>query len=317
MVYTWKYVCMAVALLAACMIRGCSGERSGETGVLVTTDWLQDHLNDPDLVILHSGSAEGYDSLHIPGARLIVPAHFTVNTETLYNEMPSADSLITLLRAVGVDNDSRIVLYYENSRLLSRTTRIYLVLDFLGLGERTFVLNGGLPEWMEEGRETTDLAPDFLQGDLGPVDSRKVVITANELDRQRWNHDVVVIDARTDEEYYGTPATMDEPAEGGHVESAYSLPYQEILTEDKPYLFKTDSELKNLFRKAGMDPKKVTVVYCGSGIRASVSYLAARQLHYPALLYDGSYQEWEELNLPLTGPVILPDENNKDTTNEE
>ena len=58
--------------------------------------------------------------------------------------------------------------------------------------------------------------------------------------------------------------------------------------------------------EAGMDRNKTAVFYCGSGMRASVNYLVARHLGYPALLYDGSYQEWERLDLPLTSPVIDP-----------
>ena len=69
-----------------------------------------------------------------------------------------------------------------------------------------------------------------------------------------------------------------------------------------------DTEFEE-FEKVGMDPDKTTVYYCGSGIRASVSYLIARHLGFPALLYDGSYQEWEKLALPLTSPVIAPAEN--------
>ena len=81
-------------------------------GILVSTEWLQDHLSDPNMVLLHSGSAELYDSLHIPGARLIIPASFTVNTDSNRNEMPHSDSIVELLRKVGVDNDSKIVLYH-------------------------------------------------------------------------------------------------------------------------------------------------------------------------------------------------------------
>ena len=56
-----------------------------------------------------------------------------------------------------------------------------------------------------------------------------------------------------------------------------------------------------------MDPEKVTLIYCNSGIRGSLNYLVAKHLGYPALLYDGSFEEWEELDLPFTGPVAIPD----------
>lgn len=289
---------------------GCTGKNgSGPGDILVSTDWLQDHLNEPDLVILHAGSAEGYDTIHIPGARLVLPSDFVVSADSLRNEMPTVDSIAGVLRRVGVNKDSKLVLYYESTRLLTRTARIFVALDRIGMGRQTFLLNGGLPAWEEEERETTTVAPDFSPGELEAPDPREVIIKAAELDRQRWNPGLVVIDARNDEEYYGTPSSEEGPAEGGHIEGANSLPYQALLYDDKPYLFRSDTELKKLFRGAEMDPGKVTAVYCGSGIRASVSYLAASHLGYPVVLYDGSYEEWEALELPLTGPVTVPGNN--------
>ncbi|MDF1575210.1 MAG: rhodanese-like domain-containing protein [Bacteroidales bacterium] len=303
----WKCLFVLLVIPAALICPGCSEEKEpGIPGILVSTQWLQDHIDNPDVVLLHSGSAEFFDSLHIPGARFIDPASFTVNTDLVRNEMPSADSILKLLRSVGVDDNSRIVLYHESSRLLSRTARVFAALDGVGLGERTFFLNGGLPAWEEEARETTGVKTQFSYGTLSKAESGQVLIEAEELDRGRWSPDMVVVDVRTGEEYYGTPGSQEEPAEGGHVEGAYSLPYQSLLRDDYDYFFKSDAALKDLFREAGMDPGKVNVVYCGSGVRASVSYLAARHMGYNVRLYDGSWEEWKQLELPLTGPVTPP-----------
>lgn len=301
-----KYLFLGAVLLLAILCTECSDEKEpGTPGILTSTQWLQDHMNDPDVVLLHSGTKSSFDSLHIPGARYINPADFTVNTSDNRNEIPPADSILELLRRVGVENNSRIILYYENSRLLSRTARVFFTLDQVGLGEQTFVLDGGLPAWKEEGRETTDVSAAYSYGKLALSQAREVRISAEELERERWSPDVLVFDTRSDEEYAGTPGTAGLPAEGGHIEGAYFLPYQSILQEDHEHLFKPEAELKELFREAGMDPDKVNIVYCGSGIRASVAYLAARHLNYPVRLYDGSYEEWEKLKLPLTGPVAI------------
>ena len=302
----WKFRVWQL-LLTALMIAGCSQViETGEPGVLVSTDWLQDHLNDPDLVILHSGSADFYDSIHIQGARLIIPNAFIMNIEGVRNQMPPPDSIVDLLIEVGVDNDSKIVLYYESTATRNRTARVFVALDHLGLGDRTFILNGGLPAWQEEERELSDLLPEVSPGNLELTELKQVIIESAELDGQRWSDEIVLIDTRSNEEYYGTPASEEGPAEGGHIEGAYFLPYQDLLEENKPYLIKPEAEMEELFRKAGMDPGKKTVVYCGSGIRACVSYLAARHLGYPVLLYDGSYEEWRDLDLPLTRRVDLP-----------
>lgn len=302
-----KYL-SALILLVFMLNTGCSESGGGhEPGILVSTSWLQEKLNDPDLVILHSGTTELYDSIHIPGARLIIPSRFTVSSDTIRNEIPAADSLVEYLRHVGVDNDSRILLYHEDESFLTRTARVFLTLDHLGLGERTFVLNGGLPLWQEEERILTDRVPETKSGNLESGMLREVVIESSELDKLRWSDEVVLIDARSDGEYEGDRESPDEAPEGGHIEGAYFLPYQDLLLDEKAYLFRPASELDELFRKAGMDPDRTTVVYCGSGIRASASYLAARHLGYPVLLYDGSYEEWTDLGLALTGPVQFPE----------
>ena len=310
MFYLWKCLFVPASFVLALMLISCSGDKESERpGILVSTEWLQEHLNDPNVVLLHSGSADFYDTLHIPGARLIIPARFTVNSNSNRNEMPHSDSLVEELRKVGVDNDSKIVLYHEKISLLNRTARIFVALDHLGLGEQTKVLNGGLPAWQEKGYEITDELNDFSPGKLESVDSKELFITATEIDQQRWSDHVVVIDARSDEEYYGTPGSLEEPSEGGHIEGAYSLSYLDLTTDESPYLFRTDTELKELFREAGMDPGKVTLIYCNSGIKGSLNYLVARHLAYPAMLYDGSFEEWEELDMPSTRPVSILDIN--------
>jgi len=299
---------VAIVALIASLVTGCNkSSETGTTGILVSTDWLQEHLHDPDLVVLHAGTAELFDSIHIPGARLITPASFTISTDSLRNELPPKDSIEILLREAGINKESRILLYHETSRLLTRTARIFVTLDHVGLGGQTFLLDGGFPAWQEEQRECSGEASEFSYGNLDLVDTKKVVIGASELDRQRWNEEIVILDVRSDEEYYGTPGTEDAPAEGGHIEGAYFLPYQAKLMDERTHYFRSAPELRKIFKKAGVDPEKISVIYCGSGIRASVSYVAAVHLGYPVLLYDGSYEEWTRLGLPLTGPVAIPD----------
>ena len=313
---------MLYLVLIAFLSWECERGMPVDQGVLVSTEWLKGQLNDPLCIVLHAGTREGFDSLHIPGARLILPEDFVASGSGLRNELPAIDTVVDLLRKAGVNKDSRMVLCYESERLISRTSRVYLTLVHAGLAGQTHVLDGGLPARVEAGNETSDLPTDHPMGDLEALAPVPVLISASELERDRWSPDLVVIDARSQEEYHGTPVTGEEAAEGGHVEGAYSLPYQSILLEDKPYLFKNNAELEKLFRESGMDRDKTTVVYCGSGVRASVSYLTASHLGYPVLLYDGSFEEWDSLGLPMTGAVVppasldLPDEVDQPEENE-
>ncbi len=299
-----KSVYIQFLFLLALLAAGCGNSGPSEDqAILVSTGWVQSQMQDPDFILLQVGTQEGYDTLHIPGARLILPADYMLSNDSVNNELPPLDSVVHMLRKAGVNQDSRMLLYYESERMITRTARLFMTLEHAGLGPQTSVMNGGLPAWLDEDRETTDQRPDISMGDVIITAPLEVTISSTELDQERWSPGVVVIDARTPEEYHGTPVDSEEDNGRGHVEGAYSLPYQATLMEDRPYLFKTDAELETLFRDAGMDPEKTTVVYCGSGVRASASYLTARQLGYPVLLYDGSYQEWDRLDLPLTGPV--------------
>jgi len=292
------------------LIIGCSvSNQDSGPGVLVSTNWLQNQLNDPSMVLLHVGTSEVYDSVHIHGARLVDPYDFTQTANNLRNEIPHMDTIIALLASVGVNLDSRIVLYNEDEDLISRTARVFLTLDYAGLGDRTSVLNGGLPAWKEEERETTNLVTEAAEGDLKPGTAKEVIIVAQELNEHRWDPDLVIVDTRSREEYFGEFDSTAQMPTGGHVEGAYFMPYETVFSESNPNMWREDTELLKEFEKVGMDPNKTTVYYCGSGMRASVSYLTARHLGYPVLLYDGSYQEWEKLGLPLTSPVIDPTEN--------
>lgn len=301
-----KFLFYLLFMVLAFSTMECAQKKPLDQGILVSTDWLQDQLGNPKVLVLHVGTKEGYDSLHIPGARLIIPGDFVVASDSVRNELPAMDSIVNLLRKAGVNKDSRIILCTESERLVSRTARVFLTLKYAGLAGQTHVLNGGSPAWVEEGREISADAVEISPGNFEALAPVEVVMSTSDLESKRWTAQVVLIDARSDEEYRGTPATEEE-ADGGHIEGAYFMPYQDILLDDTPYLYKSDAELEKLFKESGMDRSKTTVVYCGSGIRASVSYLAASHLGYPVLMYDGSYQEWDRLDLPLTGPVDRPD----------
>lgn len=295
-----------VAVLLVLILPGCSvADYQGNTGVIVSADWLRTRMEDPSLLLFHVGTEEVFDSIHIPGARLLDPYAFTVDSEGLGNQLPEADSVLALLGTLGVERDSRIVLYYESEGMITRTARVFLTLDFAGYGEQSHVLNGGMDGWNEAEAASFQVTEKGIEkGIEKETGDKKVTISAEEVDLHRWDPEYVVVDVRSAEEYYGEIDSTGQEGSRGHIEGAYSMDYHLLLTEGKPQLIKDDEELLNEFKKAGMDREKTAVFYCGSGIRASLTYLAARHLDYPVLLYDGSIQEWEELGLTQTSPLI-------------
>jgi thiosulfate/3-mercaptopyruvate sulfurtransferase len=311
MTYTGRVVIILAIMLASCS----SIDNQADAGVIVTAVWLQAEMDDPDLVLFHVGTEEVYDSIHIPGARLLDPYAFTVNSGDLRNQLPGADSVLSLLSSLGVDESSRIVLYSESERLITRTARVFLTLDHAGYGDRCHVLNGGLDGWNEAEtasshvssdrrvtgkvtEEVTEKVTEKVTGD------KEVTIPVEELELHRWDSEYVLVDVRSAEEYYGEIDSTSLLGSRGHIEGAYFMDYHLLLEDSNPQVFKSDEELMQEFKKAGMDRDKTTVFYCGSGVRASLAYLAARHLDFPVLLYDGSIEEWENLGMPQTSPVI-------------
>jgi len=313
-----KYIQVGVILLAGCSL---NQNNSGE-GILVSNEWLKHQLNSSTLVILHVGTQELFDSIHIQGSRYIDPYDFTVTKNDLRNELPEVSVISDLLRSVGVTQDSRILLYYEDEDMISRTARVFMTLDYADLGDRTFVLNGGLRGWtaedgMVEERMTEGddglrpVTEEVTEGDIEIRDSLEVIMKVEDLKRLRWDPEHVIVDSRSLDEYYGELDSTGLISTDGHIEGAYSMDYKRMIFDTIPYKFRENAELLKEFRKAGMDPSTTAVYYCGSGTRASVNYLIARHLGYPALVYDGSLQEWEELELPVTSPAIDPLVNDK------
>ncbi len=301
-----SYVKVFLFLLLILFISCSSTDNQNDVGLIVSADWLQEQMNDPSLAILHVGTREVYDSIHMEGAQFIDPYDFTMDRDELRNELPGLDSVMTLLGAAGVSPDSKIVLYYESEDLITRTARVFMTLDFAGWGDRTHVLNGGLPGWIEKGLATSSGS----EGSQAPAqesiggEEKVVTIVAHELKQLRWNPEYLIIDARSADEYYGEIDSTEMIGVSGHVEGANYLDYHQLLSEENAYMIRSDEELQKEFAKTGMDNKKTAVFYCGSGVRASLNYLVARHLGYSALVYDGSIEEWELLELPLTSPVI-------------
>jgi thiosulfate/3-mercaptopyruvate sulfurtransferase len=309
MTYLRSTLFLLVLMLTACSIV----DNQDHAGVIVEADWLQARMDDPFLLLFHVGTEEVFDSVHIPGARFLDPYAFTVSSGDLRNQLPELDSVRNLLNSLGVDRDSRIVLYFESEGLITRTARVFLTLDYAGYGGQSHLLNGGLEGWFA--REPEFLS-DHVTGerkvrggkkvmvDKVVAGDQKVTISAEMLDQHRWDPEFVIVDVRSADEYFGEIDSSGLEGSRGHIEGAYAMDYHLLLSESNLQVIKDREELILEFEKAGMDRKKTAVFYCGSGIRASLSYLVAKHLGYPALLYDGSIEEWEELGLPQTSPLI-------------
>jgi len=268
--------------------------------LLVDTAWLAQHLKDRDLVLLHAGPQKDYDAAHIPGARhiqmsdVVKPMAHTDDREIMV-ELPDADQLRTKLAALGISDDSRIVLYYSSDQVVSATTRILFTLDYLGLGDRASLLNGGLPGWVAAGKAVTTEVTPVAPGRLAARPVKKNMVVDAELVKSIGEHPgYKLVDARAPVYYKGTEPTYKK---SGHIPGAVNIPFSELL-DDK--LNMDRERVTEMFRKAGIKSGDTVVTYCHIGMQATVVMLGARLLGNPVMLYDGAFQDWAQND---RGPV--------------
>jgi thiosulfate/3-mercaptopyruvate sulfurtransferase len=288
-------------LIALSLVAAPLAAQGPREKLVVSPQWLNAHLNDKNLVMIHIGEKPGYDSGHIAGARLIDMTSFLAPTvpggPTL--ELPNPDTLRAGLARLGVSNDSRIVLYAAGN--ITRATRVLLTLDHAGLGDATLWLDGGLAAWKAAGFATTSDATPAAVGTLSPLKTKPVTVAAEFVRDNIGKPGIAVIDARASAFYDGLQeAGPADARRKGHIKGALSVPYTEIT--DAQGVLKSPADLQAVFTKAGVKPGDTIVGYCHIGQQATAMLFGARTLGYKVLLYDGSFEDWARRDWPLAVP---------------
>ncbi|HXT68437.1 MAG TPA: rhodanese-like domain-containing protein [Vicinamibacterales bacterium] len=277
--------------------------QSPREALVVSAAWLADHLKDSNLVLLHLGVKPEYDAGHIPGARFITLNEIAVSDTTspagLTLQMPAPDDLRAKLEAIGVSDNSRVVVSYGRDRIAS-ATRVLYTLDYAGLGRQVSLLDGGVEAWVRDGRSLVTDMPAAVAGKLSPLRIQATIVDADFVKAQLEKPGVVVIDGRLPAFYTGaqTGGSPDRPHRTGHIAGAMNVPYTETL--DAQQKLKPADALAQLFVAAGAKPGDTLVTYCHIGQQATAVAFAARTLGFKVLLYDGSFEDWSRrVELPV------------------
>ena len=202
-------------------------------------------------------------------------------------QMASIDHLRTLFESRGVTDASKIVVYFGTD-WLTPSARIMVALDYLGLGDRAYFLDGGLPAWKAQGRPLSQDEPKPVAGKLTPHPQLSTIADAAWIQAHLHDPAVTIIDARTTGFYTGEQSGR-YPRQG-HIAGAASIPFDSIA--DEATKLKPEAALRAAFAAAGAKPGSEVVTYCHIGQQASAVYLAAKALGYTVHLYDGSFEEW-------------------------
>jgi thiosulfate/3-mercaptopyruvate sulfurtransferase len=282
-----SFVALPLAALAAPAVR---------SDMLVSTDWLAQHLNDPKIVILQvSRDRTAYDAGHIPGAHYVALSDLAITREGVLNELPPAADLKAVFEKAGVSDDSRIILYGDASILPA--SRAYFTLDYLGHGDRAAMLDGGLPKWRAESRMLSQDAPEIKSGHFTPRVQAQVVAeigAVKELSQaaaKKAPGSAVLVDARPANEFSGANAAQ-EITRPGHIPGATNLFWMQGQASKDGMTMLPEADLRKLYEQVGVTPDRPAVTYCNTGMQASQSYFTLKYLGYDVKMYDGSYSQW-------------------------
>ncbi|MEX0329263.1 MAG: 3-mercaptopyruvate sulfurtransferase [Ruegeria sp.] len=264
---------------------------------LVSTEWLDAHIKDPDLRILdgswylpqqgRDAQAE-YDAGHIPGARFFDIDDISDHRSDLPHMAPPVEKFMSRLRAMGVGDGHQVVVY-DGAGLMS-AARVWWLFRLMGQ-ENIAVLDGGLPKWQAEGREIEDQPPVIRDRHMTVRVQNHLVRDVTQVSAAAKLADHEIIDARSAGRFAGTEAEPREGLRAGRIPGSRNVPFGTLL--NKNGTMKSPEECRAVFQAAGVDLSKPAITSCGSGVTAAILSLALERMgKKDHALYDGSWAEW-------------------------
>jgi len=272
---------------------------------LISAEWLLANQN--QVIILDAtyflptmgrdGRSE-FEIEHIPDARFFDIDGIRDETNPLPHMLPDAPTFERAMRALGINNDSQIVVY-DNSPFLS-SARAWWMLRYFG-HRAVCVLDGGLNAYKQAGGRVgsgkTDIQPGNFQA--RPAFNCDVILFDALREKIEQNTAEQIIDARASDRFKGLAPEPRQGLRSGHMPNALNLPIGAILDTDTGKM-KSAEALKQLFLAAGMDFSKPAITTCGSGVTAAGLTLALAILGKTDIrLYDGSWSEWGASDAPI------------------
>jgi thiosulfate/3-mercaptopyruvate sulfurtransferase len=266
---------------------------------LVTTDWLEAHLNDPTIKVLESNEdVLLYDTGHVPGAQNI-DWHADLNDQ-VERDYLEPEGFAALASRLGITPETTVVFYGDKNNWWAT----YALWVFRLFGhDKVKIVDGGRKKWIDEGRELSTVTPKYPATNYPRP-------TRDDSKIRAFREDVLAhlktpgkrIDVRSPEEYTGVKLHMPEyPQEGalrgGHIPGAKSVPWARAVNPDTGE-FKSAQELREIYEAgAGLRPGDDVIAYCRIGERSSHTWFVLTYLlgYEGVRNYDGSWTEWGNL----------------------
>ncbi|WP_323766111.1 3-mercaptopyruvate sulfurtransferase [Marinovum sp.] len=268
-----------------------------DPGTLVSTDWLAQHLKDPDLRILDASwhmpdagrdARAEYDAGHIPGARFFDIDEISDHRSDMPHMVPPVEKFMSRMRSLGVGDGHQVVVY--DSTGLFSAARVWWLFRLMGQVSIA-VLDGGLPKWRAEGREIEDMPPVIRDRHMTVRVQNGLVRDVTQVSAAAKLGTHAIVDARSPDRFTGAAPEPRAGLRSGHIPGARNVPYTSLLNADGT--MKSPDETRAIFEAAGVDLSKPVITSCGSGVTAAILSLALERMgKTDHTLYDGSWAEW-------------------------
>lgn len=261
--------------------------------IVVDGAWLLARHGDPQVVVVQTaGDRSAFDAAHIPGARFLALDAFHGHSHG--DQLLPASQLETIFRNLGLRNTDRVVVVGDPMA----AALLFVALDYVGHGDRTSVLDGGVTAWTGAGGTLTAATATVTRSAFRARPRADMVVDAHWLAARLDTPTVALLDARSRPEYLGTTSREGLPR-SGHIPGARHLEWSTLLQSGgaaggvaPSARLRHSSELSRAFDDLAAGQGKIVVAYCTVGMRASYVYFVARSLGRDARLYVGSMADW-------------------------
>ena len=268
---------------------------------IVSTDWLEQHLEAPDIRIIDSSwyfpqekrnAEQEFLECHIPGASFFDIDKIKDNDSDLPHMLPPSAMFNSTIRKLGIGDGHKVVIY--DGLGMRSAARLWWMFKVFGYSD-VVVLDGGFPKWVKENRSTTAEITEKEIRHLTIYEDKSIVADRDDVLRATKLNHCSIIDARSEGRFMGTAPEPRSGLRSGSIENSINVPYETLLNED--FTFKSKREIIDIFSKKGVVFNNYIITTCGSGVTAAVLYLALDEIGCSKIsLYDGSWAEWGKID---------------------
>lgn len=266
------------------------------TSPFVTTDWLAEHLHDPDVVVVDASwympnagrdARAEYLESHIPGAVFFGIDEIADRTTDLPHMLPLPEQFGAQVGALGVADTDTIVVYDEPG--LYSAARAWWSFRAMGASD-VRILEGGGAKWRAEGRPVQTGDSRRKPQTFNAVYDARLVANLMQVRQYAAAGTRQIVDARPAPRFLGEAPEPRPGLKAGHIPRSRNVPFTELTADG---ILKPEAELREIFAAAGIDLEKPIVTSCGSGVTAATLALALEQAGAKNVaIYDGSWAEW-------------------------